>query len=63
VTPDFQGEVRAEAEARPEGLQKLPHLDLMVGIIVSQEEIFSHALFDFFLHVAEGVHGGTVRRI
>lgn len=60
MTPDFQGEVSAETEARPEGFPKLPHLCLVADLVIPQEEILAHALFDLFLHIAEGVHGGTV---
>ena len=63
MTLDLQNEVRAKAQARPEGFQKLLLLSLTADLVEPQEKVPAHGLFDFFLHAAEGLHGGPVFRV
>ena len=63
MTPDLQSEIRAEAQPRPEGFQKLPLLDLMDDLVVLPEKVPAHGLFELFLHGAEGFHIGLVVRV
>ena len=62
MTPDLPGEVRTEAQTRPEGFQSFPLPHLITELVIPPEKVLAQGAFDLRLHFAEGFHAGFVFR-
>ena len=63
MTPDLPGEVRTEAQTRPEGFQNFPLPHLITALVIPPEKVFAQGAFDLRLHFAEGFHAAPVFRV
>ena len=60
MTPDLPGDVRTEAQTRPEGFQSFPLPHLIAELVIAPEKVFARGAVNLRLHPAEGVHAGPV---
>ena len=63
MTPDLPGEVRTEAQTRPEGFQSFPLPHLIAELVIAPEKVFAQGAFNLCFHPAEGFHAAPVFRV